>query len=232
MIQDLAGPGKEEHAASIERFLLAYWRPMKAFITWKFKGLNHSDQDDLLQGFIASRLLAQSLYKNAVAGDVSFRPYLKRSLANFVIDDLRGKSRYRRLLEKYASGVEQVDGEDPLDFEWARTVIVESMERFRRECLETDRQIVWEVFDLRVRRPAYDGQPAVAYPLLSAKFGRTAIELRNLLVTGKRMMRRHLYDIVSGYVVGDAEVEAEIRDLQRIAAGGMGWAGGFDSPQA
>ncbi len=222
IISKLARPDEEARERSIAEFLEAYRRPLEAYLNWRFASLSLQDREDLLQGFIADRMLAHNLYETAMRGTKDFRPYLQRTLVNYVIDDLRRRSRDRAKFEQLASEASVPDASpDPYDIEWARVVIVEAIARLRQDCIDGDRLLVWDVFDLRVHRHLFHDQPAVGYPALAEKFGRTESELRNLLVTGKRMLRRHLMDIVKGYVVGDSSAEEELKDLQRIVAGGQ-----------
>jgi len=217
-ITDLAESDGDTRYIAIEEFLSLYHKPLDAFLTWRYPNLRLDEREDILQGFIADRLLAQTLYQRAVDRAERFRPYLRQSLANYVADFYR--SHARKLPTQPHDRLEAVTPAtaDPFDQEWAKTVIVEALLRLRKECYSTGRVLIWDVFDLRIRRPIYHQQAAVSFGELAKRFGRTEHELRNLLVTAKRMMHRYLVEIVRGYTTSDDQALQEIRDLQAIAS--------------
>lgn len=221
MIAGLAGPDGHERHARVTRFLELYHDPLAAFLRWRFPGLSREMREDFLQGFVADRLLAKTLYERALGAQRSFRPYLRQSLSNYCIDQLRRRKLPVVGLDAVAHGVAAAGGGDPFDYAWAQTVIEEAIRRMRSECARADRALVWEVFNVRVRRPAYRGEAAVSFKELAERHGRTERQMRNLLVTGKRMVHRHLVEIVRGYTASEAQAASEIRDLQAIVARGL-----------
>lgn len=217
-ITDLAGSDGGARYAAIEEFLGLYHKPLEAFLAWRYSGLRFDEREDILQGFIADRLLAQTLYQRAVDRAECFRPYLRQSLANYVADYYRAHARNLPTLPAGGLDAASPSTADPFDQEWAKTVIVEALLRLRRECFDTGRVLIWDIFDLRIRRPIYHQQAAVRFSELAKRFGRSEHELRNLLVTAKRMMHRYLIEVVRGYTTSDAQALQEIRDLQAIAS--------------
>ena len=103
---------------------------------------------------MADRLLAQTLYERALGARRTFRPYLRQSLANYCIDQFRKRRLDTVALDAATMAVAEGSGSDPFDYEWARTVIEEAVQRMRAECEQAGRGLAWEVFAARVRRPA------------------------------------------------------------------------------
>ncbi|MEM1027002.1 MAG: hypothetical protein AAGJ38_02870 [Planctomycetota bacterium] len=205
----------------VQRFLELYHRPLEQFLAWRFPELSSHDREDILQEFVGSRLLAGDLYEKAIAGRVNFRAYLKVCLKNFAFDQMRRQLRESAKMQDFSADVREETGDavDPLDIEWANTVMNEAVQRFRRECQTGDRRVMGEVFEARVLRPAIAGERPPSLEALAAKVGRTPKQASNLVVTATRSLNRHLHEIVRGYVGDEAAIEAEIRDLRAALQG-------------
>jgi DNA-directed RNA polymerase specialized sigma24 family protein len=207
---------RSEH---VRRFLEAYHKPLECYLAWRFPQLSDHDREDVLQDFVGNRLLTNDLYENAIAGRVNFRAYLKVSIKNFTIDYIRRQHRDSMTLQKFAETTVSpaaLRPTDPLDIEWANAVMNEAVRRFRRECESDDRQVMGELFEARVLRPATTGERPPSFDELAPRFGRTPKQASNLMVSATRCLKRHLREIVRGYIAEDEAVDHEIRELRSL----------------
>jgi RNA polymerase sigma-70 factor (ECF subfamily) len=203
----------------IERYLPALANYVRA--RWR---LRDDQADDLLQAFIADKVLEKDLFARADRGRGRFRSLLMTALDRFVI------SAYRR-----AGSAEQVCGPaslngnlpepagaaaaDVFDLAWARHALYRCLEQTRQECERSGRGQVWQLFAARVVAPALEGAAQPSYGELKGRFGFASPEqASNLLITAKRMFLRNLRAVVAEYARDPAEVDEEVRHLRQILA--------------
>ncbi len=184
--------------------------------------------EDLVQAFLAEKLVGQNVVRHAVPEKGRFRSFLLKVFSNFVIGRLRSQQALKRLPESESAVTlddlpELPSGDASLaeSFEtlWARQVVNRTVERMRDECRSKGRPTLWAVFESRVLAPLLDQGEPLPYEELVARFGlRSPSEASNLLITAKRMFARALHEVVRETVATDRDVEPEIRELKRILA--------------
>jgi hypothetical protein len=182
--------------------------------------------DDLLQGFLADKVLEQDLIRHADRARGRFRSFLMTALKRYVI----GEARRERALKRSPGERMVVDAEaalathsaapvaDGFDVAWARQVLSLALEQMRAECDTGGREDVWGVFEARVLEPMLRQADPVPLGELVRRFNVTADQASNLLATAKRMFARNLRHVVGEYAEGEEDVEDEIRSLREILA--------------
>ena len=184
--------------------------------------------DDLLQGFVADKIIEQNLLDHARQAKGKFRSFLMVTLNNYVISQHRGEAAAKRApaegltpLDEHAVQLE--GGDDPAEqfnTAWARQLIAEALRRMQAECADSNRPDLWPIFQGRVLRPAFEGQPATDYPDLVQQLGLgTPLDACRLLTTAKRMFSRNLRAAASEYAGADGDTDDEIEDLRKTLAG-------------
>lgn len=196
---------------------------LRAFLRYRL-GVSEQDADDVLQGFIAERILEKRFFDKATRGRGKFRAFLYRSLRNYAVDRWRSKAaRPQDHLESLA-GDDRVlefsdhDAEQPdrrVDAAWAREFIREALQRMEREYVGKGRPDVWGVFRERIVRPLLDNQPKPSYSVLVKEFDfATPTAAQAALVTAKRGFQRILRDVAAEYAPDNPD--EEIDDLIRV----------------
>jgi DNA-directed RNA polymerase specialized sigma24 family protein len=221
--EEAAGNGRPVLAELLKRYSAA----LRAHLGSHFR-ITDQRIDDLLQGFIASRVLETHLIAKADRFRGKFRTFLLTSLDNYVSSELRAERAQcrggngTRSLESENEPEPSDRGYSPngvFDVAWARGVIAEAIERLHAQCEASGRLELWELLDKRVLGPALTGAAPVSYAQLVERFGfATPSQACNALVTAKRMFARILREIAAEYTDDPAEVDAEIRDLRAILA--------------
>jgi DNA-directed RNA polymerase specialized sigma24 family protein len=199
--------------------LLARYAPALRSYLRTVRRLPEDAADDLLQAFIADRLLASELLRSADAGRGQFRTLLLTSLNRFATS--RFRSERLRSADPLAEGSDPPDaGPSPaaaVEAAWARTLIHGVTEAMREQCAATGRADVWAVFEGRVLAEIFEDRPPVSYEQLAARFGlQSPAQAANLLITAKRMYARLLRTAVAEYEPDEARIDAEIADLRRL----------------
>ena len=176
--------------------------------------------EDILDGFVADKILRGGLFKKADQARGRFRNLVLKSLNNYVAtwfakrvrDPLKDAG-----LEVLPDVPVVADQTAQFDESWACQTVTAALERMKVECLEKARSDVWEVFYCRVVLPAYQDVPEVPYEELVAQFKLSSPrEAINLLVTAKRMFVRCLRESIGRYAADAADVEGEMADLRGI----------------
>ncbi|MAE66793.1 MAG: hypothetical protein CMJ18_21195 [Phycisphaeraceae bacterium] len=204
-------------------FFLRYRPAMKAHLVRR-RGLRPDEADDLVQGFICSKVIEKRLLAQADSRRGRFRSFLLTALDHYLISERRARRAHRRAPESLVALGDDVDVEDvragphrAFDVEWARQVLVEAIARMRGACAANRRPDLWGVFETRVLDPLLEQSEPVAYERLVERFGfASPAAASNALITARRMFVRHLREVVGEYAVGDDGIEQEIRDLRRV----------------
>jgi RNA polymerase sigma-70 factor (ECF subfamily) len=212
--------------AALEAWLRRYCPAMKAYLIGQFR-LSESDTEDCLQDFVMDKVIRRGLLGKADRERGRFRTFLCQSLNHFVIDRLRQQQAKKRAPNETAVPLESVteaelhrampEGDDQFDQWFFREAIHETLRRMKQRCVETDREILWQLFEDRVLDQAFDGTQPVPYdrlvPLLNLD---TSLQAANLVITAKRMFVRTLRSVIRDYAASDAELNGELQALERF----------------
>jgi len=185
---------------------------------------------DLLQGFVADKIIEQDLLRHAEKSKGKFRSFLLVTLNHYIISQHRSDTAAKRAPRESIEALDEratqlPGGHDPsaqFNIAWARQLLDEAIGRMKVECTHSKRLDVWTVFEGRVLRVALDGQEASEYSELIKQLGlATPLEACRLLTTAKRMFSRILQSVAGEYAGADGDADAEIEDLrQTLSKGG------------
>lgn len=225
LIRSASETQSERGRQALGRLLERYRPVLHRYLTVR-KRMSAADADDLVQSFILNRILEQHLLGHADPSRGRFRSLLLTALDNYRASRHRFEAAGKRTPPlgpplDIAAAENVAAGDDPsesFDAGWARSVFDDAVARMRSECESSKRLDIWTVFDERELAPARSGTEPISYDILCRRLRLpTPTHAANLLVTGKRMLRRHVEQIVREYAADPGEVEAELRDLLEIA---------------
>ena len=206
--------------------LVRTYRPVLEWYLRRHPGLDMHHRQDLVQGFLASKIIEQNIMTRADAARGRFRTFLLNAFQNYVRDELRRSSSARRMPEggpplplEEADGVTGGDAGIEREFqqEWVRRVIALAVAAMEEECTASDRQDVWSVFRSRLLEPILEGATPEPYGDLVRRLGlESPSQASNLLITGKRMFSRHLHAVVRETVSDPELAEKELAELKNF----------------
>jgi len=188
-------------------------------------GIGRDRAEDLLQGFLADKVLEQNMIAAADPERGKFRTFLLTALERFVIDAHRRESAAKRaprgkLLDVAEFGHRAAKRYNPshaFDRAWAGEVLNEVTRRLRAECEGSQRAHLWGIFEARMLLPIIDGAEPPSHEALAEKYNLpTAAHSANALTSAKRLFTRTFRAVVAEYARDDAEVDSEIRELWEI----------------
>jgi hypothetical protein len=215
------GGDPQARRVALEKIILRYNPALRGHIVRK--NLARADEiDDLLQSFIADRILASDLLGRSDQSRGKFRHFIRRVLSDYAVEQRRIKAARKRSPGHIASladtnisppnSSETADRE--FDRDWAKQVVSEAIRQMEQECARVERDDLWEVFEARMLKPLFDNAVPESYEQLADRLDNaSAAQASNLLVTCKRMFCRVVRDVVSEYLCSEGNVEDEIRDL-------------------
>jgi RNA polymerase sigma-70 factor (ECF subfamily) len=215
-----------ESRLALGTLLRRYAPALKSYLLANHR-VSEDRADDLLQGFMADKVLEQDLIRQADRSRGRFRTFLMTALNRYAISRVRGETAKKR--SPGGRAVADADAAlaaypsppmpDGFDVAWARQVLSLALEQMRGECDAGGRADVWGVFEARVLEPMLRERAPVPLGELVRRFGVTAERASNLLATAKRMFARNLRRVVGEYADGDDDIEDEIRCLRAILSG-------------
>ena len=212
-------PGRRSLGELVE----LYHGPLLGYLRRRH-GLAGEAAEEVLAAFVADRVVAGRLAARADRGRGKFRTLLLVALDRQVIDARRREGRRGRGRTTTAVPVDALPCPDAarveaaVEREWARRVLDRALAEAAGACHSRGRSDVWLVLEQRLILPALDGLPPADPAGLGRRLGGLSpAAVSNLLVTGKRLLARHLRATVAEYA-GPGEVDDEVRALWRAFA--------------
>ena len=233
---DRARQGDDDlRRAALSVLLQRYMPALRAYLVMT-RQTPPEQADDLLQSFVADKIIERNLLDAAAPERGKFRSFLLATLNHFVISAHRGGSAAKRAPSRGISGLNDAEQDGPVSdahdpsaqftYAWAKETIAEALRRMRLECERSDRPDLWAVLEGRVVRPAMEGAEPVPYERLVRDLSlATPLQACNLLTTAKRMFVRNLRAVAAEYTQDETEADSEIRELRAI----LSRAGGAES---
>jgi RNA polymerase sigma-70 factor (ECF subfamily) len=212
---------------ALERFLAQYTEALKAHLIWR-KRVDPHQAEDLIQGFLLSRVLEADLIRKADRRRGRFRSYLLTSLDRYMANEHRGARAQKRgggQRVDLDEAADAVDG-DPsparnFELAWAQQVLREAVKRMRDHCDRTGRPELWGIFEARVLAPTLEAAEPVPYEQLIIRYSlHSADQAANLLATAKRTFTRAMRSVIAEYETEESAIDAEIDELRAALARG------------
>ena len=232
LVQQAQAGSESQRRWALDELLRCYLPALKAHLV-EHKRIDPQVADDLIQGFVAEKILARDLVSQADRARGRFRSLLVKSLDHYVIDQFRHGSARKRFsgpalsVDDLEPGLSKstVGHADAFAVAWARTLIDQSIERMRNECALQGRVNIWELFEQRVLLPALHDTAPTPYDELVERFAfASPTQASNALMTAKRHFRRVVESLIAAYAGEDDPIDEEIAELHRVlaAAGPVG----------
>src|ERR1041385_8471692 len=213
----------ERRREALSTLLRRYMPALRAHLVLT-RRISPDQADDLIQGFIADKIIEQNLLAQAEASRGRFRSFLLAALNHHVISQFRHDTARKRsptapLLDIADQSQISAGAEPSLQFmlEWARQVVAEARRRMEAHCKKTNRMDLWLAFVQLLLRPVHYNAAAQAQRVIAKELKlSSAKQVSNLLITAKRLFKGNLRGVVGEYSSSEREIDEEIDDLMRI----------------
>ena len=213
-----------DRSEALAELLEQYWPALRAHLVIRKRIESHA-ADDLVQGFIHEKVLERNLLGTADNERGRFRSLLLTSLDNYVASQQKRASAKKRtadraecldLQDERAQG-QHIPPDRAFDVAWAQQLVINTTQRMKSECDEAGREDLWVLLECRVLAPTLEGAEPIGYDTIVERFGfQSPSQASNALITAKRMFARLLRGAIAEYAQDDADVDEELRDLERI----------------
>jgi len=225
LIERVRRKGAVADRPALEELLRRYLPALRAHLLNTHR-VDGQEIDDLVQGFVCSRVLEHDLVGAADRAMGKFRTFLLTSLDRYVISQRRLRNAEKRgggqTVSLEQAGIEPAAASAPVptgafDLVWVRQLLKQVLEQMEQECLAQGRGIIWEAFQRRLLKPALEDAPRVAYGQLVSDLGfESVMQARNAIIGARRMFVRILRELVGQYAADETEIDAELADLRRV----------------
>ena len=223
-------------ADGLNQLILKYQTPLKVYLLSTFPGLE-GEVEELLQDFTQDKILKEGWLSKPDRSKGRFRDFLKRSLSNFVKDQMRRRAHAPLSLDELEVDISAAQPATELfDLNWTRAILAEVLKRMETDCKapgkdQPRRSHIWEVFRLRLLQPALEDAEPVGYDEIIRRFAIVSpFDAQNMLATAKRIFTRHLNAVVGEYENGEEAVKMEIEAIKQFLSR-LGKKKGNKSPQ-
>jgi RNA polymerase sigma-70 factor (ECF subfamily) len=213
----------------VGELLKTYWKPVYSYL--RHRGYPNEEAKDLTQDFFQEVVLGRELIQRADKTKGRFRTLLLRALDRYLVSVHRKEMARKRIPKENLISLDE-DGLDELpavdshltsdeafNCAWVSDLLDGMLREVKAECLRDGMAVHWHLFDERVLRPILEDRafPSLA-ELCAAHDIDEATRASNMIFAVKRRfqsaLRRHLRESVAC----DADVDEEMRDLQRFLA--------------
>jgi DNA-directed RNA polymerase specialized sigma24 family protein len=199
----------EDRRKALGEIFHRYQPAMRSYLL--ARGIRPERADDLVQSFVADKMLEKNLLARADQSRGGFRAFLFTSLNNHCMNESRrDRSRIRspesgKLLpiDDPCVQIGAAPDTDMFDIAWARETMAEALRRMQEGCIADGRSDLWEVFEVRLLAPAVDDVPPLPY---------------EDFITAKRRAAQALRSVLAEYVTSEAQLEEELKSLGEILA--------------
>jgi len=217
LVQRAGVPDEQTRREALKNLLERYEPALRSYLR-VLRQMSEDAADELLQAFIADRMLAAELFQRADRSKGKFRTLLISCLRNFEISLYRTRQvRATTPLTRNMESDTEASSDVVVVASWARSLVNSVLVSMKQECEKTSRLDIWTVFEERIVAEAFENKTPTPYGQLAFKLHLTSpVQAANLLVTGKRMYVRLLRAAVAEYVYESREIDEEIADLQQI----------------
>jgi RNA polymerase sigma-70 factor (ECF subfamily) len=217
---DRAGQVNDQRSQAMTMLLERYLPALRAHLVWG-RRLSEDQADDLIQGFVADKVIERNLFADAREVRGRFRSFLLAALNHHVIARFRHDTALKRcpparmldLADQLDVAENQAEPSAQFTLVWARQIIAEATRRMEAHCRQVHRLDLWLIFSQRVLCPAGSSSHASFAAQLKL---RSSKEAANLLITAKRLFTRMLRLVVGEYAGSEQQIDEEIDDLMRI----------------
>lgn len=230
LIERAASSDPKTGSSALSEIVRLYAPALRAHLL-QITGRDEHRAEDLLQGFLADKVLEQRLIGFADPARGKFRTFLLTALDRYVIDTYRHDTARKRMpagtveqIEAQIESLAQPDSTDSsraaFDVAFAREVVDETLATMRHQCEVSNRSDLWDVFEVRYLKPAMENVPPEPHESIASRLKlESPHQAGNLLITAKRMFTRMFKGVVSRYALDESEVRDEVSELWRLFAG-------------
>jgi len=212
---------------TVNELIRKYWKPVYCYL--RRKGNSNEVAKDITQGFFHEIVLGRELIPRADQTKGRFRTFLVTALNRYASDVYRKETAGKRFPESSIVSLESNDltnlikthselrPDEVFNQVWASEVLDQVLNDVRENCLSSNKEAHWKVFNAKVIKPILDNAETPLLSEICAEYGidseRKASDMIYLL---KRQFRFAMTRYLRQFVESDSEVDEEFHEILEI----------------
>ena len=226
--QLVSAAGKENHDAieHLDQLLRLYLPVLQEFLRARYR-LSAETTEDVLQDFVANKIIRGGLIQSASPDKGRFRNLLLTSLTRHTTSVIRSINAAKRipesakvpweLLQDSLTDSAAASNEEHFNSSLNRAIIDHAIKRFQQHCERRRKLVMWEVFEGRLINPLLHELPAESYSRLVARLQLDSPQkASNLLMTAKRSFIKILENVIEDFALNAEDAQTELSILRRF----------------
>jgi RNA polymerase sigma-70 factor (ECF subfamily) len=204
-----------------------YWKPVYCYL--RRKGYDNEQAKDLTQGFFHEVVLNRHLVEKVDPSRGRFRSLLLHALKQYLIDEQRRDTAWKRIPRDKLVALDAVDPsdlpdvvaelepDDCYDYAWKAALLDRTLSEVERQCLDDGMDQHWSAFRERVVEPALESRQPPSLPEICARYGIVdESKASNMIVTVKRRFHAALQRNVRLTLASEGALEEELHALLKF----------------
>ncbi len=216
-------PGKGgDGESALSSVLVRYREPALRHLQMRFRA-SREEAEDWFHDFVEQKIMQKGILARARPEKGRFRDFMRTSLNNYVVDQLRKVRWHDDRREADSNGhpeSKQEENGGTIDsvFEeaWVEQMIRESVQRVESHYRSKNRAKDWEAYNQGFLTPLLTGEKGPTRKSLAERLGYPSeSKINNTITNVNRLLRQTLKSLVAEYVGQGESVDFEIDELGR-----------------
>ncbi len=221
-----AGSDSHDAVEHLDRLLRLYLPVLQGFLRARYR-LPTETTEDVLQDFVATKIIRGGLIRTASPQKGHFRTLLLTALTRHTTSVLRSMNAAKRIPESAKVSLDFMSeslsepatesNEAHFNSSLNRAIIDQALNKFQRHCERRRKLIMWEVFEGRLINPLLHDLPPEPYERLVARLQLDSHQkATNLLMAAKRSFIKILESVIDDFALNAEDADSELAVLRRF----------------
>ena len=130
-----------QREAIVEELCTKYWKPLYSYL--RSSGFGNERAKDLVQSFLAEKVIDQELFRQADRTKGKLRTFLLTALRNYVVNVNRSQRASLPLAETTADAIASDGPDAAYERAWADQLLQDVLNQLRAECRKRGKTVHW-----------------------------------------------------------------------------------------
>ncbi|MEM9346301.1 MAG: hypothetical protein AAGB26_06775 [Planctomycetota bacterium] len=213
-VKQIQAASPDERSRLIGRFIEVYLPAIRADIERYMAQDQPHDVDDAVHEFLTDKLYEGFVIDQADSRRGRLTRYIQACVHHFVHSrksprvrvvsaEPVGETMYELGESLTSDGLQH----DKVDFDWLASALRAAILKTREGLIRKKKHLVWHVLEARLLCDSEEVEP---FKVIANRLGLTQKEAANLLITGKRALKRNITSVFVDRLPNTSDVEADI----------------------
>lgn len=213
-VRQIQAATPDQRTALIGVFIERYLPAIRADVERHMASDQPHDIDDAVHEFVADKIYDGFVIDQADSRRGRLSRYIQACIHHFV--HTRKAPRVRTIrAEPIGDAMRTLDHARPcqdshqerVELDWVAMTLKAAIGKTKHDLIKKNKQAVWHVLEARL---LCDGTEVEPFKVIANRLGLTPKETANLLITGKRALRRNIFAVISNRLPNSQDIEADV----------------------